>query len=112
MLGLTFKEDVPDLRNSKVADLIAALAAHGHSVAVHDPLADAAEAAHEYGLNLQTGDLPGQHDLVVLAVPHRAYLSLGADALSALVAPGGLFADLKNGLGAMRDNMSVALWRL
>ena len=52
MLGLTFKENVPDLRNSKVADVIAELQTLGHQVAVHDPHADAAEALHEYGLHL------------------------------------------------------------
>ena len=97
VLGLTFKENVPDLRNSKVADLIARLAELGHEVTIHDPLADPAEARHEYGLEL-AGDaaLTGQYDLVLLAVTHDAYVAMGADTLSALVAPGGLFADLKN----------------
>jgi UDP-N-acetyl-D-galactosamine dehydrogenase len=112
VMGLTFKEDVPDLRNSKVADLIAALAALGHRVTVHDALADADEARHEYGLTLETGAVGGGHDLVVLAVPHREYLAMGAGALSALVAPGGLFADLKNGLGDLRGAMTAPVWRL
>lgn len=97
VLGLTFKENVPDLRNSKVADLIARLAELGHDVTVHDPLADADEARHEYGLEL-AGDaaLEGQYALVLLAVDHRQYREMGAERLSALIAPGGLFADLKN----------------
>ena len=103
VLGLTFKEDVPDLRNSKVADLAAALAAQGHAVTVHDPHASADEARHEYGLELATKPLSGQFDLVVLAVPHKAYLDQGAQALRTLVAPGGTLADLKGALGEAAD---------
>jgi UDP-N-acetyl-D-galactosamine dehydrogenase len=101
VLGLTFKENVPDLRNSKVADLIAALGKLGHSVTVHDPHADAAEARHEYGLELDA--LDGQHDVVLLAVPHREFLAMGAARLRGHVAPGGLLADLKGELGAAAD---------
>jgi UDP-N-acetyl-D-galactosamine dehydrogenase len=95
VLGITFKEDVPDLRNSKVADLIGRLASLGHQVTVHDPHADAAEAMHEYGVGLDPDALTRRYDLVVLAVPHRAYRDLGPDRLVGLVADGGLFADLK-----------------
>jgi len=97
VLGLTFKENVPDLRNSKVANLIAGLADLGHAVTVHDPHADAAEAIHEYGVTLDADALDRQYDTVVLAVPHAAYLGMG-DKLAGLVAPGGLFADPKNGV--------------
>lgn len=103
VLGLTFKEDVPDLRNSKVADLVAALARHGHDVTVHDPHADAAEARHEYGLTLDPGALDRQYDLVLLAVPHREYLEIGSDRLRANVATGGSLADLKGVLGSAAD---------
>ena len=103
VLGLTFKEDVPDLRNSKVADLIASLKSHGHAVEVHDPHADVAEAHHEYGLEVSGGTPSGSHDLVLLAVPHREYLALGAATLRALVAPGGTLADLKGALGGAAD---------
>lgn len=106
VMGLTFKEDVPDLRNSKVADLIAALEALGHAVTVHDPHADPDEAAHEYGLSLSPDALSGSYDLAVLAVPHREYLELGTDRLRGLVAEGGTLADLK---GAARE---VADWTL
>ena len=102
VLGLTFKENVPDLRNSKVADLIAALSAAGHEVAVHDPMADPAEALHEYGITLSSGEPAGLHDLVVLAVPHRDYLTAGAK-LRGLLAPGGKLADLKGVLGDAAD---------
>lgn len=101
VLGLTFKEDVPDLRNSKVADLIAALQSLGHAVKVHDPHADAEEARHEYGLELSAAE--GKHDLVLLAVPHRDYLAMGHEPLRALVADGGTLADLKGALGGAAD---------
>jgi UDP-N-acetyl-D-glucosamine/UDP-N-acetyl-D-galactosamine dehydrogenase len=102
VLGLTFKEDVPDLRNSKVADLISELANHGHAVTVHDPRADPEEARHEYGLSLAP-ELAGSYDLVVLAVPHRQYVSMGATSLRSLVADGGTLADLKGHLGDEAD---------
>ena len=98
VLGLTFKEDVPDLRNSKVADLIAALAERGHAVTVHDPHADADEARHEYGLELDPTALERSYDIVLLAVPHREYLAMGADALRARLNRGGTLADLKGAL--------------
>ncbi|MEJ6010315.1 nucleotide sugar dehydrogenase [Novosphingobium aquae] len=103
VLGLTFKEDVPDLRNSKVADLIDALKGLGHDVTVHDPHADPDEAAHEYELTLQGGEPSGAYDLVLLAVPHREYLALGASTLRSLVADGGSLADLKGALGGGAD---------
>jgi UDP-N-acetyl-D-galactosamine dehydrogenase len=103
VLGLTFKEDVPDLRNSKVADLIAELANKGHRVTVHDPLADSDEAQHEYGIALDASALGRTYDMVVLAVPHRAYLDLGAARLRALVAKGGILADLKGALDGTAD---------
>ena len=92
MMGLTFKENVPDLRNSKVVDVIAELASLGHEVTVHDPLADAAEAKHEYGLTLAADALNRHYDVVVGAVAHEDYRTLDADAL---VAEGGLLTDLK-----------------
>ncbi|HZV08985.1 MAG TPA: nucleotide sugar dehydrogenase, partial [Novosphingobium sp.] len=96
VLGFTFKENIPDLRNSKVADLVTALGRLGHAVTVHDPHGDPAEARHEYGIPLVAGALEGRrYDLVILAVPHREYLALSPESLRALVAEGGLLADLK-----------------
>jgi UDP-N-acetyl-D-galactosamine dehydrogenase len=96
VLGLTFKEDVPDLRNSKVADLIGSLKNLGHKVSVHDPLADPHEAQHEYGVMLapRLDQLEG-FDAVVAAVPHQAYRALGQAGLARLAREGGLVADLK-----------------
>lgn len=103
VLGLTFKEDVPDLRNSKVADLVGELGALGHDVTVHDPLADAGEAAHEYDITLDADALAGSYDLVLLAVPHREYLEMGGERLRQMVAPGGVLADLKGALSGAAD---------
>ena len=95
VLGLTFKENVPDLRNTKVVDLIAGLKARGHRVVVHDAIADPAEARHEYGLDLLPGFTGEIYDAVVGAVAHAAYAGLSGDALAALVRSGGLVADVK-----------------
>ena len=103
VLGLTFKENIPDLRNSKVADLAMALGQLGHQVIVHDPMADPGEAEHEYGISLAEALPQGQFDLVLLAVPHRTYLDLGEQALRGLLAPGGALADLKGVLEGRAD---------
>jgi len=103
MLGLTFKENIPDLRNSKVADLVATLAGLGHTVTVHDPHADAAEALHEYGLKLAGDALSGTYDMVVHAVSHREYLMLGPEELRGLLNDGGTLADLKGQLSTAAD---------
>jgi UDP-N-acetyl-D-galactosamine dehydrogenase len=103
VLGLTFKENIPDLRNSKVADLVCTLGRLGHAVTVHDAHADPAEAIHEYGIPLVADALDRRYDMVLLAVPHREYLALGATALRALVTDGGTLADLKGELGDYAD---------
>jgi UDP-N-acetyl-D-galactosamine dehydrogenase len=96
VLGLTFKENVPDLRNSKVVDIVHALAKRGHDVTIHDPLADPEEARAEYGLDL-VNDLAGLagFDGLVGAVMHRGYCDFGAADFARLLAPGGLVADVK-----------------
>ena len=99
VLGLTFKENVPDLRNSRTVDVVRRLQWLGHSVAVADPLADPEEVGREYGLELTEPDGHG-YDLVVGAVPHREYRELSDERIGAMVAPGGTLADLK---GMWRD---------
>jgi UDP-N-acetyl-D-glucosamine/UDP-N-acetyl-D-galactosamine dehydrogenase len=101
MLGLTFKENVPDLRNSKAAELAVGLRARGFAVTVHDPLADAAAAEALYRLT-SISVLPEDQvfDAVLGAVPHRAYARLDGARLTVLLRPGGLLADLK---GMWRD---------
>ncbi|HEX8572093.1 MAG TPA: nucleotide sugar dehydrogenase [Allosphingosinicella sp.] len=111
VMGLAFKENVPDLRNSRVIDLIRRLEALGHEVEVHDPLADPAEARHEYGIDLASDALDKSYDLVVLAVPHAAYAEISDSRLAGLVAKDGLLADLKNFYKA-RDLEDVRRWTL
>jgi len=99
VLGLTFKENVPDLRNSRTVDVVRRLQWLGHKVDVADPLADPEEVQREYGLSLT--ELNGErYDLVVGAVPHAGYRELPDERLTAMVAPGGTLADLK---GMWRD---------
>jgi len=96
VMGLAFKENVPDLRNSRVIDVVRRLEALGHEITVHDPLADAAEARHEYGIDLAADAFDKSYDLVLVAVPHAAYAELDDERLAGLVAEGGLLADLKH----------------
>lgn len=94
MLGLAFKQDVPDLRNSKVADLIAGFRDLGYQVDVHDPLVSAQDALNEYGLEL-VPEPNAEYDLIVLAVPHRALVDNFGRFVEMLVKGGGI-VDLKN----------------
>jgi UDP-N-acetyl-D-galactosamine dehydrogenase len=94
VLGLAFKADVPDLRNSKVVDVIRRLTWLGHQVTVHDPFADPAAALHEYDLALDGDALTARYDVVLAAVPHRPYRELAAAEIAALASEGALIADL------------------
>ena len=95
MLGLTFKADVADLRNSKVADLIAGLEARGHRVEVHDPLADPAASEAAYGVRLLTSLRGlGRYDCIVGAVAHRYYRGLKGGDIGALAGRRSLVADV------------------
>jgi UDP-N-acetyl-D-glucosamine/UDP-N-acetyl-D-galactosamine dehydrogenase len=113
VLGLAFKEDCPDIRNSKVADIVAELRDYQCEVLVHDPLAESEEAKSEYGLTLSNwADLPPA-DALVLAVPHREYLALGLDDLTALLAPEGIIIDVKSRLDRQGlESAGVPYWRL
>ena len=112
VLGLTFKEDVPDLRNSKVADVIARLKWIGHSVTVHDPLADAAEATHEYGLTLDAHALERRYDAIIAAVPHARYRAMSPAEVAGLLRPDGLVADVKGMWRAVSFPEGVRRWQL
>jgi UDP-N-acetyl-D-galactosamine dehydrogenase len=111
VMGLTFKENVPDLRNSKVIDVIRRLEALGHDVTIHDPLANAAEARHEYGVDLDPQALDRSYDLVFAAVPHDEYRALPDSVLGRLVGEGGSLADLK-GVFAGREVPGADRWSL
>jgi UDP-N-acetyl-D-galactosamine dehydrogenase len=96
VLGLTFKENVPDLRNSRVIDVVRRLEWLGHEVLVADPLADPAEAAQEYGLDLvDPSSLGGKVDLVLGAVAHDEYKGMSEASVVALLKDKGQVADLK-----------------
>lgn len=114
VLGLTFKENVPDLRNSKVPDIINELREYGVQVVVHDPIAESEEAVHEYGIKLvdlkQIKDVDG----VILAVAHRSFLEMG---ISELLKPlrdqkCGVLIDVKSILDSSKVPSSIKYWRL
>jgi len=113
VLGLTFKENCPDLRNSKVADLIRELKDYGCEVQVHDPIAQPDEALHEYAISLSSwGQLPVA-DAIVAAVSHRDYLSLPLDDILNRLKPNGVFVDVKSAY-KVKDIQSrgITVWRL
>ena len=113
VLGLTFKENVPDVRNSKVIDIVSELRSFGAGVQVHDPLADAGEVRHEYGIELMARDAIAPADAVVLAVPHQAYLTDGWRGVVPLLKNGrGIVIDVKARLDRAGKPDGVELWRL
>jgi len=98
VLGLTFKENVPDCRNTKVLDLINALKEHGYAVDVHDPCADPKEVKQRKDIDLVPHldlELDKQYDAIIGAVPHDGYRKFTTTTLEKLVKPGGLVADIK-----------------
>jgi UDP-N-acetyl-D-galactosamine dehydrogenase len=113
VLGLTFKENCPDLRNSKVIDLIRELESFGCKVHVHDAVANAAEALHEYGVTLKKWeDLP-QAAAIVAAVAHDAYRQIPPSTLLEKLAPNGVFADIKSCHDKTAlEAAGVVVWRL
>jgi UDP-N-acetyl-D-galactosamine dehydrogenase len=96
LLGLTFKEDVPDLRNSRGPDIAAELRLFGIEPLVHDPVAEADEAQQEYGLRLSAWEEIRDLDAVIVAVGHRAYRELSCPQLGQCVRPGGVVMDVKS----------------
>jgi len=113
VLGLTFKENCPDLRNSKVIDVVRELQTYGAVVHVHDPVAAGSEAEHEYGVKLEAWEhLPRAH-AVVAAVAHRQFASIDGSKLDAKLVPGGVFADVKCHFDAQAlRNRGYVVWRL
>ena len=113
VLGLTFKENCPDVRNSKVIDLVRELRSFGAIVTVTDPRASSALARSEYGIELSVGKDAGNVDALVLAVAHREFLEMPLEELLAPLAPGGLVVDVKSALDkAMIEKRGFAYWRL
>ena len=113
VLGIAFKENVPDLRNSKVRDLIAELRAYGVEVSVHDPIADANEAQREYGIELLSWDALPPADALIVAVAHDALLSKPHSAYVEKLKPGGCFIDVKSRFDSNQLNAAgLVVWRL
>lgn len=113
VLGLTFKEDVPDLRNSKVIDVVRELEAYGINVVIHDPIADKEEAHEEYGVNLVDWDKLPKANAIVAAVSHKAYQQQGLLALLDKLVDKGVFIDVKSAWDpAEIRKAGKAVWRL
>ncbi|MBI2380447.1 MAG: nucleotide sugar dehydrogenase [Gammaproteobacteria bacterium] len=113
VLGLTFKENCPDLRNSKVIDIITELRAWGIEPLVHDPIADATEAEHEYGVSLCDWEAVHDCDAIVLAVSHQFYKSLAPSEFKARLKAEGVLSDVKSLVSrAEAAEVGLRLWRL
>ncbi|MEY2170469.1 MULTISPECIES: Vi polysaccharide biosynthesis UDP-N-acetylglucosamine C-6 dehydrogenase TviB [unclassified Rhodanobacter] len=95
ILGLAFKENCPDLRNTRVVDIVQALKSYNAMVDVHDPWVNAAEAEHEYGLVPLAEPPAGAYDAVIVAVGHRQFVALGADGVHAYGKPASVVYDVK-----------------
>ncbi|NHZ41026.1 nucleotide sugar dehydrogenase [Massilia aquatica] len=113
VLGLTFKENCADLRNSKVADVITELKTYGVEVFVHDPYADAGEAMHEYGVKLVSWDELPRADAVVAAVSHRQLMATSIEDFQKKLIKGGVFIDVKAAFDqAALVEAGIKVWRL
>jgi UDP-N-acetyl-D-glucosamine/UDP-N-acetyl-D-galactosamine dehydrogenase len=113
ILGLTFKEDCPDLRNSKVESLITSFQSYGIEPLVHDAMADPLEAKQFYNVDLCQLDAISDCDCVVLAVAHKAYKALGTEQFINMLSTKGSIFDVKGILPRTElDNSSINLWRI
>jgi UDP-N-acetyl-D-glucosamine/UDP-N-acetyl-D-galactosamine dehydrogenase len=113
VLGLTFKENCLDIRNSKVADLVRELEDYGCEVIVHDPIAIPAEAQHEYGITLTPWESLPIGDALVVAVSHCQYLTVGLDDLLKKLKPAGVFVDVKSNYPERSlSERGFRVWRL
>jgi UDP-N-acetyl-D-glucosamine/UDP-N-acetyl-D-galactosamine dehydrogenase len=112
ILGLTFKQDVPDLRNTKVVAVLAELREFGIDPLVHDPLIAPEDAAREYGVRMAPWDELTGLDALVLAVPHREFLRRSTRDLLAPLRIGGAFLDLKSAVQTQKARPDVQYWSL
>ena len=113
VLGLAFKENCPDLRNSKVADLINELKSYGIDIHVHDPVASPEEARHEYGVELESWESLPCSDAIIVAVPHQQFMERPLSDFQAKVTGNGCFIDVKSQFDskALRE-AGLNVWRL
>jgi UDP-N-acetyl-D-galactosamine dehydrogenase len=112
VLGLTLKENVPDLRNSRVPDILHELAAFGIEALAHDPLVGADEALAEHGVTLAPLELFRGLDALILAVPHAGYLGMGEAGLVAMLSPAGILIDVKSALRPEQLPAGRTYWSL
>ena len=98
ILGLAFKENCPDLRNTRVVDIVAELRSYNANVHVHDPWVNAEEARHEYGLEMIDQPEAGKYDAIILAVSHREFITLGAEGIRGFGKPAAVLFDVKRAL--------------
>lgn len=112
ILGLTFKENVPDIRNSRVPDIVAELQQFGIHPLIHDPIADPNEVYQEYGIQLAAWQDLSHLDAIVLAVSHQAYLEMPREQLLASVRPNSVLMDVKSALNPATMPPNVTYWSL
>ena len=113
VLGMTFKENCRDIRNSKVIDVVRELQSFGCTVHAHDPIADSAECEHEYGIGLTPWDKLPKSEAIVAAVSHKDYLDMGLAKITSKLKPDGVFADVKCAYDpAAVIATGAKLWRL
>jgi len=96
VLGLTFKENCPDVRNTRVVDIVRELANYGAQVDVHDPWVEPEEATHEYGITPVAEVRSGSYDAIVLAVAHDEFRRMGIEAVHAFGKPSHVLYDVKH----------------
>ena len=112
ILGLTFKENVPDIRNSRVPDIVAELQQFGINPLIHDPIANPNEVYQEYGIQLADWQDLSALDAVVLAVGHRSYLEMPHEQLLGCIHPNGVLMDVKSVLDPATMPPNVTYWSL
>lgn len=112
ILGMTFKENVPDIRNSKVVDLYKALGSYGITPVACDPMVDSDQMEHEYGITLVARDGFRDLDVLILAVPHRETMDTIWEDMPHLVRRGGMVCDLKSVLDSKRLQPDLVYWTL
>jgi UDP-N-acetyl-D-galactosamine dehydrogenase len=113
VLGLTFKENCPDLRNSKVAELIDELKSYGVELHIHDPVADAKEARHEYGIELESWESLPRAEAIIVAVSHQEFIEKPISDFQSKVIEKGCFIDVKSQFDQeVLKKMGLSVWRL
>jgi len=113
VLGLTFKENCPDLRNSKVAELIDELKSYGVELHIHDPVADAEEARHEYGVELESWESLPRAEVIIAAVSHQEFIEKSISDFQSKIIEKGCFIDVKSQFDQEALNkIGISVWRL